>query len=148
MTASHLGKQRRDKVVPMNPECPRAKSCSEMWQAPISKVVVFSLPQAILSESPLGYNLHLRKGRQLHLNTFCLGFLLLPLVAADWTKYEKIQTAFAGRCDGLQDLLRPDSLKSLSPMHGSHIWVAKTPANFFFDFTAHIHNAVQWMLCT
>ena len=51
------------------------------------------------------------------------GILLFPLVAADTNKYEKMQIAFVGRWDGLQDSLRSDSPKvqGLHPTHGSHV---------------------------
>lgn len=147
-SALYLWKQRGDEalLVLLNPQTSRAKSCSEMHQAPIAKAVAFSLTP--VRASPGAQPSEEERGESLHLSAFHPGLLLSPVAAADINKY-KVHRGFVCRWGDLQDLLKPDYPKvwGLYPTWGSNICVAETPTNFFFNFTAHTRDVVPRMLC-
>lgn len=122
-------------LVPLNPQTSRAKSWSEMHQAPIPEAGAFSLTP--VRASPVSQPSEETRGDSLHLSASHPGVLLSPVAAAD------INTLNLHRAYSNQTV---QSLGFVSNM-GSNICVAETPTNFFFNFTAHIRDVVPRMLC-
>lgn len=107
-------------LVLLNPQTSRARSCSEMHQAPIPKAVTFSL--APVRGSPVAQPSKEERGEPLHQSAFHPALLLSPVAAADINKH-KMQRGFVCRWGDLQDLLKSDWRFGVCIQHGGETFV-------------------------